>query len=132
MTPQTPALATPATVPPTRSDALDRLGRLIAGSDNPDPAQVQTASELMRLLGGHRVDTGIFCAALLDLSDRIGRVPSATWLGLCRGIAVGAAMPGEGTLPLPLRQAANRVITKLDLPMGRRLAMAQALMLDPV
>lgn len=73
---------------------------------------------------------GLFCAALLDLADRVGRVPPATWLALCRGLALGASIPGQGSLPLPLRHAATRLLDELPLPAPRRQAMAQALRLD--
>jgi hypothetical protein len=69
---------------------------------------------------------------LLDIADRIGRVPSATWLSICRGLALGASVPGQGALPLPLSQAARRLLSNLDLSPSRRLAMAEALMLGPL
>lgn len=111
-------------------DGLSRLGELIATSRTPSPDLLATACALTRQAGGHRLPPGVLSAALLDLADRIGRVPPATWLGLCRGIALGASVPGQEGLPLPLRQAATRVIDGLALPEGRRLAMAHALMLD--
>ncbi len=117
-------------VPADAGDGLSRLGQLIATSRSPDPSLLATACDLTRQAGGYRIPPGVFCAALLDLADRIGRVPPATWLGLFRGIALGASLPGDAGLPLPLRQAATRLVQGLDLPAGRRLAMAQALMID--
>ncbi len=116
--------------PARRDEGLARLGQLIAQSRRADPGLLAEASRLTRQAGGHRLPPGVFCAALLDLVDRIGRVPPATWLSLCRGIALGASLPGQQGLPLPLRQAAQRLIAGLDLPEGRRLALSQALMID--
>ncbi len=120
----------PSAAPADAGDGLSRLGELIATSRTPSPDLLATACELTRQAGGHRLAPGVFSAALLDLADRIGRVPSTTWLSLCRGMALGASVPGQQGLPLPLRQAAARVVGGLLLPEGRRVAMAQALMID--
>lgn len=118
--------------PPDEELGLGRLGELIATAQQPSPELMETARRLTLMAGGARIAPGTFCAALLDLADRVGRVPPATWLSLCRGLALGASLPGQGSLPLPLRHAAQRLLATLNLPAARRLAMAEALMIGPL
>ena len=133
-----PALGSPATsvsqaapLAPAH-EALALLGALISSSHNPRAELMPTARLLAEQAGGARIAPGHFCALLLDVSDRIGRVPAATWLSICRGLAQGASIPDQGALPLPLSQAARRLLAGLDLSPARRLAMAEALMLGPL
>lgn len=126
-----PAPAVSHEPPMAQLDALAQLGELIASSHGPRADLMPRARRLTEQAGGHRLAPGHFCAVLLDVSDRIGRVPPATWLSICRGLALGASIPNQGALPLPLSQAARRLLSTLSLPAARRLAMAQALMLDP-
>lgn len=131
--PRNPLAAASATDSPTPAhEALGRLGELISSSHSPRSELIPTARLLAEQAGGPRMTPGHFCALLLDISDRIGRVPSATWLSICRGLALGASVPGQGALPLPLSRAARRLLTSLDLSPSRRLAMAEALMLGPL
>ena len=118
--------------PTPAHEALGRLGELISSSHSPSSELIPTARLLAEQAGGPRIAPGHFCALLLDITDRIGRVPSATWLSICRGLALGASVPGQGALPLPLSQAARRLLTSIDLSPSRRLAMAEALMLGPL
>ena len=126
-----PARSVSPEPPLTQLDALAQLGALIASSHTPRADLMPHARRLTEQAGGHRLAPGHFCAVLLDVSDRIGRVPPATWLSICRGMALGASIPDQGALPLPLSQAARRLLSTLSLPDARRLAMAHALMLDP-
>lgn len=129
-TQQPPAPVPTLTPAPDELSSLRRLGELIASRHSPTPDLIEAARTLTQAAGGARMPAGQFCAALLDLVDRVGHVPPATWLALCRGMALGASVPGRGSLPLPLRHAATRLLASLALPLGRRRAMAQALMLD--
>jgi hypothetical protein len=126
-----PAPSASPDAPTAQLDALAQLGELISSSHSPCADLMPHARRLTEQAGGHRLAPGHFCAVLLDVSDRIGRVPPATWLSICRGLALGASIPHQGALPLPLSQAARRLLSTLSLPAARRLAMAQALMLDP-
>ncbi len=126
-----PAPSVSHEAPTAQLDALAQLGALISSSHSPNAELMPQARRLTEQAGGHRLAPGHFCAVLLDISDRIGRVPPATWLSICRGLALGASIPHQGALPLPLSQAARRLMSTLSLPAARRLALAQALMLDP-
>jgi hypothetical protein len=89
-----------------------------------------TMRELALRAGGDRMSPALFRTILLDLTDALSRVTPATWLGLCRGLALGVSLHGQGqSLPLPLHHAATALLKELPLRPGQRHAVAQALLL---
>lgn len=116
-----------APVDTAATEALGHLGAWIAGSRHPHPGQIESICHWVQRAGGYRLPPGLFSAILLDVTDRMGRVPPATWLALARGLALGAALPAAGGLPLPLEHAAQRVLAHRPLPPARQRALRQAL-----
>ncbi len=93
---------------------------------------IPTLRELLRRAGGEHLPAGTFKMILLDITDRVGRLPAKVLLSLCRGLALGVSMDDEGrTLPPVLRRAAVHVLDRVDLPGTRRTAMVEALLLEP-
>ncbi len=116
--------------PRITESALKALGDYLVGIHGPAPDVIDTMRELTRRAGGDHLPAPLFRAILLDISDCASRVPPSVWLGLCRGLALGASLGGEEqALPLPLQHAASSLLKDMPLRPGRRVAMAQALML---
>ena len=116
--------------PQTAESALKALGDYLVSIHGPEPDVIDTMRELTRRAGGDHLPPSLFRAILLDIADCASRVPPSVWLGLCRGLALGASLRGqEQSLPLPLQHAASSLIKDMPLRPGRRVAMAQALML---
>lgn len=116
--------------PQTAESALKALGDYLVSVHGPEPDVIDTMRELTRRAGGDHLSPSLFRAILLDIADCASRVPPSVWLGLCRGLALGASLRGlEQALPLPLQHAASSLMKDMPLRPGRRVAMAQALML---
>lgn len=111
-------------------DALKALGDYLVGLHGPQADAIGTMREFIHRAGGDHLPAPLFRAILLDIADCAARVPPSTWLGLCRGLALGASLRGQGlALPLPLHHAARSLLQQLPIRPSRRVAMAQALML---
>lgn len=118
---------------PGPADAcLEGIAHVLTQAERLGLDAIPALGELLRQTGGERLPAATFRMLLLDICDRVGRLPAKALLSLCRGVARGVSVRGEGQLlPLPLRDAALHVFSQLDLPSTRRTAMAEALLLAP-
>lgn len=118
---------------PGRTDAcLEGIASVLVRAERLGLDAIPALSELLRQAGGERLSSATFRMLLLDIADRAGRLPAKPLLSLCRGLALGVSLRGEGRLLPPLlRDAALHVFQQLELPATRRTAMAEALLLNP-